>query len=297
MWVHLLSFPFNIWTCFLTFISCFVFLYVLDGPQCNGKGSTLFNDAAYLSPLFEFTDMLAYSPLSASEGEKDAGSIEVTLDCEVRTSTSVRGEQAKLLYQPLAHGHVYFNRRPGMARTKQTACKSGAAAYNRPSPAKFLRKGKGKGKQPPQPAAASASIGQGNHRKQLMKGVKHLGQSRRSSDKCRVMLQKTRAETSHRHRYRPGTRALLKISYYQKCVGLICSKLAVSRIVREIAVDVLGKSDVRFQASAIQAIHEGMEAYIIGLMEDTVLEAIHGHRMTIMPKDIQLAHRIHGERT
>ena len=96
------------------------------------------------------------------------------------------------------------------------------------------------------------------------------------------MPRKTRAETGRRHRYHPGTRALLEISYYQKCVGLICSKLAVSRIVREIAVNELGKSDIRFQASAIQAIHEGMEAYIIGLMEDTVLKAIHGCRVPIM---------------
>ena len=130
-----------------------------------------------------------------------------------------------------------------------------------------------------------------------MKSVKRLGQSRRSSDKCRVMLQKTRAETGRRHRYRLGTRALLEISYYQKRVGLICSKLAVSRIVREIAADVLGKSDVRFQVSAILAIHEGMEAYIIRFMEDTVLKAIHGRRVTIMPKDIQLARRICGECT
>ena len=144
-----------------------------------------------------------------------------------------------------------------MARTKQTACKSGAVAYNHPPPAKFPRKGKGKGKQPPRPAASSASTGQGNHRKQLVKNVKCLGQSRRSSDKCRVIPQKTRAETGCCHRYRPGTRALLEISYYQKRVGLIF-KLAVSRIMREIAVNELSKSDIRFQASAIQAIHEGI---------------------------------------
>ena len=110
------------------------------------------------------------------------------------------------------------------------------------------------------------------------------------------MPKKTRAETSRRHRYRPGTRALLEISYYQKHVALICSKLAFSRIVREIAVNDLGKSDIRFQASTIQAIHEGMEAYIIGLMEDMVLEAIHGRCVTIMPKDIQLARCIRGKR-
>ena len=86
----------------------------------------------------------------------------------------------------------------------------------------------------------------------------------------------------------------MEIWYYQKRAGLLCSKLAVSRVVRVIAVNDLGKSDIRFQASAIQAIHEGMEAYIIGLMEDTVLEAI--RRIMIMPKDIQLARHIRGER-
>ena len=65
-----------------------------------------------------------------------------------------------------------------MARMKQTACKSGAAALNHPAPAKFPKKGagKGKGKHPPQPTA-STSTGQGNHCKQLVKNVKRLGQS------------------------------------------------------------------------------------------------------------------------
>ena len=103
------------------------------------------------------------------------------------------------------------------------------------------------------------------------------------------MTKKTQAETGHRHRYCPGTRALMEIRYYEKHIGLLCSKLAVLKVVREIAVNDLGKADIRFQASAIQAIHEGMEAYMIGLMEDTVLKAIHGHHIMIMPKDIQLA--------
>ena len=40
---------------------------------------------------------------------------------------------------------------------------------------------------------------------------------------------------------------------------------------------------------------EASEAYLVGLFEDTNLCAIHAKRVTIMPKDIQLAHRIRGE--
>ena len=53
---------------------------------------------------------------------------------------------------------------------------------------------------------------------------------------------------------------------------------------------------VRFQSSAVVALQEASEAYLVGLFEDTNLCAIHAKRVTIMPKDIQLARRIRGER-
>ena len=62
---------------------------------------------------------------------------------------------------------------------------------------------------------------------------------------------------------------------------------------REIAQDF--KIDLRFQSSAIAALQEAAEAYLVGLFEDTNLCAIHAKRVTIMPKDIQLARRIRGE--
>merc|ERR1711952_175830 len=64
------------------------------------------------------------------------------------------------------------------------------------------------------------------------------------------------------HRYRPGTVALREI--------------------------------LRFQSSAVMALQEASEAYLVGLFEDTNLCAIHAKRVTIMPKDIQLARRIRG---
>ena len=96
------------------------------------------------------------------------------------------------------------------------------------------------------------------------------------------------------HRYRPGTVALREIRRYQKSTELLIRKLPFQRLVREIAQDF--KSDLRFQSSAVLALQEASEAYLVGLFEDTNLCAIHAKRVTIMPKDIQLARRIRGER-
>ena len=95
------------------------------------------------------------------------------------------------------------------------------------------------------------------------------------------------------HRFRPGTVALREIRRYQKSTELLIRKLPFQRLVREIAQDF--KTDLRFQSSAV-ALQEAAEAYLVGLFEDTNLCAIHAKRVTIMPKDIQLARRIRGER-
>jgi histone H3 len=97
------------------------------------------------------------------------------------------------------------------------------------------------------------------------------------------------------HRYRPGTVALREIRRYQKSTDLLIRKLPFQRLVREIAQDF--KTDLRFQGSAVLALQEAAEAYLVGLFEDTNLCAIHAKRVTIMPKDIQLARRIRGERS
>ncbi|KAK3506519.1 hypothetical protein QTP70_005365 [Hemibagrus guttatus] len=92
------------------------------------------------------------------------------------------------------------------------------------------------------------------------------------------------------HRYRPSTVALREISRYQKSTELLIRKLPFQRLVREIAQDF--KTDLRFQSSAVMALQEASEAYLVGLFEDTNLCAIHAKRVTIMPKDIQLARRV-----
>ena len=95
-------------------------------------------------------------------------------------------------------------------------------------------------------------------------------------------------------RYRRGTVALREIRRFQKSTELLVRKLPFQRLVREIAQDF--KTDLRFQSSAVMALQEASEAYLVGLFEDTNLCAIHAKRVTIMPKDIQLARRVRGER-
>jgi histone H3 len=96
------------------------------------------------------------------------------------------------------------------------------------------------------------------------------------------------------HRFRPGTVALREIRQYQKSTELLIRKLPFSRLCREIGVDF--KTDLRFQAAAIAALQESVEAYIIGVFEDSNLCAIHAKRVTIMPKDLRLARRIREDR-
>ena len=96
------------------------------------------------------------------------------------------------------------------------------------------------------------------------------------------------------HRYRAGTVALCDIRHFQKSTALLICKLPFQRLVREIAQDF--KTDLWFQSAAILCLQEAAEAYLVGLFEDTNLCAIHARRVTIMPKDIQLARQIRGER-
>ena len=89
--------------------------------------------------------------------------------------------------------------------------------------------------------------------------------------------------------------ALREVRKYQKTTELLIRKLPFQRLVREIAQGI--QSDLRFQSIAVMALQEAAEAYLVGLFEDTNLCAIHAKRVTIMPKDMQLARRIRGERT
>ena len=97
---------------------------------------------------------------------------------------------------------------------------------------------------------------------------------------------------------RPGSTGLAQLLFeswwFQKSTELFIRKLPFLQLACEIALEV-GKYDFCFQGSAIICLQEAAEAYMVSLMEDANLCAIHAKRVTIMPKDIQLACCIQGE--
>lgn len=96
------------------------------------------------------------------------------------------------------------------------------------------------------------------------------------------------------HRYHPGTVALREIRRYQKTTDNLIKRAPFQRLVREIAQQ--ARPDIRFRAETVFALQEAAESFLTGLFEDTNLCAIHAGRVTITPKDLQLARRIRGER-
>ena len=96
------------------------------------------------------------------------------------------------------------------------------------------------------------------------------------------------------HCYRPGTVALREIRRFQKTTELLIRKAPFQRVVRQIAQKY--KKDVRFQSTAVLALQEASEAYMVGMFEDTNLAALHAKRVTILPRDLALARRLRGDR-
>uniref|UniRef100_UPI00358E68CA histone H3-like isoform X4 n=1 Tax=Myxine glutinosa TaxID=7769 RepID=UPI00358E68CA len=92
-------------------------------------------------------------------------------------------------------------------------------------------------------------------------------------------------------RFRPGARALQEIRQFQKSTDLLIRKAPFCRLVREITMD-YALDEMRWQVAALMALQEAAEAYMTRLFEDANLCAIHAKRVTIQPKDMELALRL-----
>ena len=93
--------------------------------------------------------------------------------------------------------------------------------------------------------------------------------------------------------FRPGTKALLEIRKFQKSTNLLIPRLPFSRLVREVVGSF--RFGLRMTSSSLEALQEAAEAYMTQYFEDTLLCCIHGKRVTIMVKDMQLVRRIRGK--
>lgn len=102
---------------------------------------------------------------------------------------------------------------------------------------------------------------------------KHLGgkapRKELAAKAARVDAASAKGGVRKQHRWRPGTVALRDIRRYQRSTDLLIRKLPFQRLVREIAQQY--KNDLRFQATAIEAIQEASEMYLTGLFSDTNL--------------------------
>ncbi|GAB4814687.1 hypothetical protein N2152v2_001733 [Parachlorella kessleri] len=102
-----------------------------------------------------------------------------------------------------------------------------------------------------------------------------------------------------KHRRRPGALALKEIRQFQRSTKLLIPKAPFHRLLREILASVPTKEvpadQLRLSVKGAAALQEAAEAYLVGLMEDAMLCAVHAKRVTLMVKDMSLAKRIRGD--
>jgi histone H3/H4 len=122
---------------------------------------------------------------------------------------------------------------------------------------------------------------------------KIIGGSGQKTPKRASAASSSSGATPQKKRYRPGEKALREIRFWQRNTDLLLRKLPFARVVREIQTYFF-KGEFRWQAEAMLALQEAAEAHLVGLFEDANLCTIHAKRVTVMPKDMQLARRIRG---
>ena len=105
---------------------------------------------------------------------------------------------------------------------------------------------------------------------------------------------KRSSKMRRRFRSRPGVVALREIKKLQRSTDLLVPRLPFQRVVKDICSRI--NQDLRFSSQGLLALQESAESFMTGLFEDSYLCTLHAKRVTLMPKDMQLARRIRGER-
>ena len=107
------------------------------------------------------------------------------------------------------------------------------------------------------------------------------------------------------HRYHPGLLALHEIRRYQQSTKSLIRRTPFNKLIKEISQEYricpegprTPSVQVRFQSTALAALQEAAENFLVGLFEDVNLLAVHAKRVTVMPHDIRLALRIRGDQS
>lgn len=121
--------------------------------------------------------------------------------------------------------------------------------------------------------------------------------SRKIHTEGRIVAKKESASNDalkKKFRWRPGTVVLREVRRYQNSTDFLIAKAPFRRLVREIVSNL--KESFRMSPTCVEALQESTELYVTSVLADANLCTLHANRVTIYPKDIQLALKLRGER-
>ncbi|XP_050088765.1 uncharacterized protein LOC126573026 [Anopheles aquasalis] len=99
-----------------------------------------------------------------------------------------------------------------------------------------------------------------------------------------------RGRTNHRRKQtRPANwKAIREIVHLQATVNSLIPRLSFGRVIREILAE-YSNSDMRVTAEMLTCLQEAAEVYIVQMFEDAYRCTLHRGRITLIPKDMELA--------
>lgn len=143
----------------------------------------------------------------------------------------------------------------------------------------------------PKPSSSKAGVEIIIDGERIITNKRHF--SRKSTAKSSITESQDLTKRGYR---RPGVAALADIRHFQKSTKLLIPRAPFQRLIREIVEGFnTANENYRFEVAALEALQDASEAFVVGLLEDTNLCAIHARRVTITSKDILLAMRLRRE--
>ena len=145
-------------------------------------------------------------------------------------------------------------------------------------------------------AADAAAPVEGVVAKAVTKAGKKTGKTvaTKGSKKTGKTAVKKSGGEKKQHRWRSGTVALREIKKLQKGSKLLIQKAPFQRLVRA-SMEAAGKSGLSFKPSALEAVQEAAENYLVGLFEGAVILQLHRGKKTLNHKDLSYTRRIRGD--
>eukprot|EP01064_Diplonema_japonicum_P013963 TRINITY_DN214_c0_g1_i2.p1 TRINITY_DN214_c0_g1~~TRINITY_DN214_c0_g1_i2.p1 ORF type:complete len:143 (+),score=63.14 TRINITY_DN214_c0_g1_i2:58-486(+) len=117
--------------------------------------------------------------------------------------------------------------------------------------------------------------------------------SKKTKKEKKSKKSKKEESSEGKRRWRPGTVALREIFKLQKTSKLLLQKAPFQRLVRETMNNY--KTGLSFKPSALEAVQEATESYMVGLFQAAVMMQIHRKKQTLNHLDLNIARRIRGE--